>query len=186
MRLSIVTALLFAAPAVTQSPSSAMDAALPSLLADPKVAKMLEAIKADDARALEEQKRITEIPAPPFKEKFRAEYYLKRMQEFGFKDAAIDAEGNVMALRRGSAGGWPKLVLSAHLDTVFAEGTDVTVKGGAIIAPGIGDHSRRLTALPSLVKAMNENGIATVGDVLVVGTVGEEELGNLRGQGAVP
>ena len=111
--------MLFAAPAVTQAPSSAMDAALQSLLADPKVAKTLEAIKADDARALEEQKRITEIPAPPFKEKVRAEYYLKRMQELGFKDAAIDAEGNVIALRKGSAGGRPKLVLSAHLDTVF-------------------------------------------------------------------
>ena len=184
MRLSIVTALLlFAAPAFAQAPSSTMDAALQSLLADPKAVNALEAIKADDARALEEQKRITEIPAPPFKEKVRAEYYLKRMQELGFKDAAIDTEGNVIALRKGSAGGRPKLVLSAHLDTVFPEGTDVTVKekDGAIIAPGIGDDSRGLAALLSLVKAMNEYGIATVGDVLVVGTVGEEELGNLRG-----
>src|SRR6185295_17367464 len=113
----------------------------------------------------------------------RAEYYLKRMQELGLKDAAIDSEGNVIALRKGTAGGRPKLVLSAHLDTVFAEGTDVTVKekDGVIVAPGIGDDSRGLVALLSLVKAMNENNIATVGDVLVVGTVGEEELGNLRG-----
>ena len=148
-----------------------------------KVVKTLDDIKADDARAFEEQKRITEIPAPPFKEKVRAEYYLKRMQELGFKDAAIDSEGNVIALRKGTGGGRPKLVVSAHLDTVFPEGTDVTVKekDGVIIAPGIGDDSRGLAALLSLVKAINENGIATVGDVLVVGTVGEEELGNLRG-----
>ena len=32
-----------------------------------------------------------------------------------------------------------------------------------------------------LIKAMNANEIATVGDILFVGTVGEEELGNLRG-----
>src|SRR6059058_5896774 len=156
---------------------------LEAILANPKIVKSLDDIKTDDERALEEQKRITEIPAPPYKEKIRAEYYLKRMQELGFKDAAIDSEGNVIALRKGTGGGRPKLVVSAHLDTVFPEGVDVTVKekDGAIIAPGIGDDSRGLAALLSLVKAMNENGIATVGDIMFVGTVGEEELGNLRG-----
>ncbi|MET0722235.1 MAG: M20/M25/M40 family metallo-hydrolase, partial [Tardiphaga sp.] len=128
-------------------------------------------------------KRITEIPAPPFKEKIRAEFYQKRMQELGFKDAATDSEGNVIALRKGTGGGRPKLVVSAHLDTVFPEGTDVTVKekDGAIVAPGIGDDSRGLAAMLSLIKVMNENQIATVGDIMFVGTVGEEELGNLRG-----
>jgi acetylornithine deacetylase/succinyl-diaminopimelate desuccinylase-like protein len=74
-------------------------------------------------------------------------------------------------------------VVSAHLDTVFPEGTDVAVKekDGAILAPGIGDDSRGLAALLSLIKAINANEIATVGDVMFVGTVGEEELGNLRG-----
>jgi tripeptide aminopeptidase len=156
---------------------------LEAILANPKIVKALDDIKADDERAFAEQKRITEIPAPPFKEKVRAEYYQKRMQELGFKDAAIDAEGNVIALRKGSGGGRPKLVLSAHLDTVFPEGTDVTVKekDGVILAPGIGDDSRGLAALLSVIKAMNANEIATVGDILFVGTVGEEELGNLRG-----
>ena len=154
-----------------------------AILANPKIVKTLEDIKADDARTFEEQKRITEIPAPPYKEKVRAEYYQKRMQELGFKDAAIDSEGNVIALRKGTGGGRPKLVVSAHLDTVFPEGTDVTVKekDGAIVAPGIGDDSRGLAALLSLIKAMNANEIATVGDIMFVGTVGEEELGNLRG-----
>src|SRR4051794_26061507 len=145
--------------------------------------KTLDDLKQDDAAALDEQKRITEIPAPPFKEKVRAEYFLKRMQELGFKDASIDAEGNVIALRKGSGGGRPKLVVSAHLDTVFPEGTDVTVKekDGLILAPGIGDDSRGLAALLSLIKSINANDLATVGDVMFVGTVGEEELGNLRG-----
>ncbi|MGH6714087.1 MAG: M20/M25/M40 family metallo-hydrolase [Bradyrhizobium sp.] len=177
LTLAIVVA---ASQAWSQSaPAPAVDA----LLANPKIVKALEDIKADDARTFEEQKRITEIPAPPYKEKVRAEYYLKRMQELGFKDAAIDGEGNVIALRKGSGGGRPKLVVSAHLDTVFPEGTDVTVKekDGATIAPGIGDDSRGLAALLALVKAMNANAIATVGDIMFVGTVGEDELGNLRG-----
>jgi tripeptide aminopeptidase len=178
---SLAATFLLVTPAFAQAP--AMDASLQALLANPRVVKTLDDIKADDARALEEQKRITEIPAPPFKEKVRAEYYLKRMQELGFKDASIDAEGNVIALRKGTGGGRPKLVVSAHLDTVFPEEVDVTVKekDGVINAPGIGDDSRGLAALLSLVKAMNENGVATVGDLLIVGTVGEEELGNLRG-----
>jgi acetylornithine deacetylase/succinyl-diaminopimelate desuccinylase-like protein len=156
---------------------------LGAILANPKIVKSLDDIKADDERTFAEQKRITEIPAPPFKEKIRAEFYQKRMQDLGLKDASIDAEGNVIALRKGSGGGRPKLVVSAHLDTVFPEGTDVTVKekDGAIVAPGIGDDSRGLAALLSLIKVMNENQIATVGDIMFVGTVGEEELGNLRG-----
>ena len=161
----------------------AIESAFQAILANPKVTRTLEDIKADDARTLAEQKRITEIPAPPFKEKVRAEYYLKRLQELGLKDASIDSEGNVIALRKGSGGGRPKLVVSAHLDTVFPEGTDVSVKekDGAILAPGIGDNSRGLAALLSLLKSINANEIATVGDVMFVGTVGEEELGNLRG-----
>jgi tripeptide aminopeptidase len=160
----------------------AVETAYTAILANPKVIKTLEDIKADDERAFAEQKRITEIPAPPYKESVRAAYYLKRFQELGFKDASIDTEGNVIALRKGSGGG-PKLVVSAHLDTVFPEGTDVTVKekDGVILAPGIGDDSRGLAALLSLIQAMNANDIKTVGDVLFVGTVGEEELGNLRG-----
>jgi tripeptide aminopeptidase len=169
--------------AQTSSAAASIDTAYQIILANPKVIKTLEDIKADDDTALVEQKRITEIPAPPFKEKVRAEYFLKRMQELGFKDASIDGEGNVIALRKGSGGGRPKLVVSAHLDTVFPEGTDVSVKekDGVILAPGIGDDSRGLAALLSLIKCINANDVATVGDVMFVGTVGEEELGNLRG-----
>src|SRR3954453_20187690 len=186
LRSVFISALLLATVPlpnqVRAQPAPAVEAATAAILANPKVVKTLEDIKADDDRALGEQKRITEIPAPPYKESVRAAYYLKRLQELGFKDASIDAEGNVIALRKGSGSG-PKLVVSAHLDTVFPEGTDVTVKekDGVILAPGIGDDSRGLAALLSLIQAMNANDIRTVGDVLFVGTVGEEELGNLRG-----
>ena len=57
--------------------------AVEAILAHPKIVKTLEDIKADDDRAFAEQKHITEIPAPPYKEKIRAEYYQKRMQELG-------------------------------------------------------------------------------------------------------
>lgn len=184
--IAVVVAVVLTAPGRAEPPSS-VDAATQALIDNPKVKAALEVIKADDAATFAEQKHITEIASPPYKEKVRAEYYLKRMQELGLKDATIDAEGNVIALRKGTGGGHPKLAIAAHLDTVFPEGTDVTVreKDGTFVAPGLGDDARGLVALLSIIKAMNANDISTVGDILFVGDVGEEELGNLRGMKAL-
>jgi tripeptide aminopeptidase len=184
--IAFAAAIALAMPGYAEPPSN-VDAATQGLVDNPKVKAALETIKADDAATFAEQKRITEIASPPYKEKVRAEYYLKRMQELGLKDATIDAEGNVIALRKGTGGGHPKLAISAHLDTVFPEGTDVTVKekDGTFVAPGLGDDARGLVALLSIIKAMNANGISTVGDIMFVGDVGEEELGNLRGMKAL-
>jgi acetylornithine deacetylase/succinyl-diaminopimelate desuccinylase-like protein len=182
-----VIALTATDPGAETSAVSTIGAASKAILFNASVTKALADIKSDDATTLAEQKQITEIASPPYKEKLRAEYFLKRMQGLGFKDASIDSEGNVIAFRKGTGGGRPRLVVAAHLDTVFPEGTDVTVKekDDNVIAPGIGDDSRGLVALLSIVKAMNANKIATVGDIMFVGDVGEEELGNLRGMKAL-
>jgi len=50
--------------AQTAAAGAGVEAATAAILADSKVIKTLEDIKADDDRALVEQKRITEIPAP--------------------------------------------------------------------------------------------------------------------------
>jgi acetylornithine deacetylase/succinyl-diaminopimelate desuccinylase-like protein len=94
----------------------------------------------------------------------------------------IDAAGNVLALRRGRAGG-RKVALAGHLDTVFPEGTDVTVKvrGDTLYAPGIGDDTRGLVLVLTVLRALERANVATEADVLFVGTVGEEGLGDLRG-----
>jgi acetylornithine deacetylase/succinyl-diaminopimelate desuccinylase-like protein len=190
--LMLLAAVLVGATLATPAPSQNNAAQLPispeveeayqAILAAPVVKKVLDDIRTDDSRTFDEQKTITEIPAPPFKEMVRAEFYVKRLQELGLPEAYIDAEGNVIGVRKGKGGG-PRLVISAHLDTVFPEGTDVQVKekDGRFYAPGIGDDARGLAALLSLIRAMNVNDIKTIGDVVFVGTVGEEELGNLRG-----
>jgi acetylornithine deacetylase/succinyl-diaminopimelate desuccinylase-like protein len=182
---TIVTCLALAA-AHAERPS-AVEAALSTVLANASVKKTLVDLQADDEATFAEQKRIAAIASPPYKEKVRADYFLKRMLELGFKDAAIDSEGNVIGTRKGTGNGHPKLVVAAHLDTVFPEGTDVTLKekGGVVVAPGIGDDARGLAVVLSLIKAMNANNIQTVGDIMFVGDVGEEELGNLRGMKAL-
>jgi tripeptide aminopeptidase len=162
--------------------SGAAGTSLATVAKHAPVAKALDGIKGDSARMLEEQVRLNEIPAPPFKEATRAQYYLKKLREAGLSDVRIDNEGNVIGVRRGSGRG-PRLVISAHLDTVFPEGTDVKVreKGGRYYAPGIGDDAAGLTSLLTMAEHLTKSGVRTIGDIIVVGTVGEEELGDLRG-----
>ncbi len=170
-----------ASPAVSPEIASAFK----KIMADPKVRQGLEFIKNDDAQALADLKEIVIIPAPPFKEKVRGEYYLRRLQELGLKDLKMDTEGNVYGIRPGTGHG-PKLLVEAHLDTVFPEGTNiqVTERDGRLYAPGIADDSRGLALLLSIVRAFHTTGIRTVGDIIFCGTVGEEGLGDLRGMKA--
>jgi tripeptide aminopeptidase len=153
------------------------------LLADPQVEEGLDFIKSDGKHRIEEQIKITEIPAPPFEEKERAEDYKQRFIGLGLSDVHLDAEGNCVGLLKGSGKG-PKLVVSAHIDTVFPKGYDAKVTiddKGVIHAPGIADDAAGLSALLSIVRTFNQTGIRTVGDIVFVGTVGEEGRGDLRG-----
>ena len=124
---------------------------------------------------------LTEIPAPPRGESARAEACVRLLREAGLPSAAIDPEGNVVALRPGLGG--PLLVVAAHLDTVFPAGTDVRVKrdGVRMSAPGIGDNAQGVATLVTLARALTAARAVTIGDVLFVADVGEEATGDLRG-----
>jgi acetylornithine deacetylase/succinyl-diaminopimelate desuccinylase-like protein len=149
---------------------------------NPAVRKGLDFIKADHENTIVEQRQICAIPAPPFQEQTRAEDYRRRLTAIGLKDLQADKEGNVFGLYPGSGKG-PRLLVAAHLDTVFAKGTDTSVKekDGKLYAPGISDNSRGLAALLSILRAFQASGIKTTGDILFCGNVGEEGLGDLRG-----
>ena len=152
------------------------------LASQESVRKGLDFIKGDHENTVTEQKQICAIPAPPFKEQVRAEDFQKRLAGLGLSDVQMDKEGNVFGLRPGTGKG-PKLLVAAHLDTVFPEGTDVSVKekDGKLYAPGIADDSRGLAALLAIIRAFNTSQIKTTGDIIFCGNVGEEGLGDLRG-----
>ncbi|MDR0466647.1 MAG: M20/M25/M40 family metallo-hydrolase [Deltaproteobacteria bacterium] len=158
-----------------------------NLTKQPAVTKALANIKADDDWALAEMKTINAIPAPPFKEQARAAHLLTRFKELGLKDAYIDKEGNVLGVYKGANPNGPLLVVSAHIDTVFPEGTDVVVKerDGKLHAPGIGDNTRGIVTLLAVIKAVHENKIKTAGSVMFAANVGEEGEGDLRGVKAI-
>ncbi len=153
---------------------------------DPRVVQALAKIEEREPAAIEEQIRLTEIPAPPFMEEVRAAYYLEKMQELGLSDSYIDSEGNVIGIRPGRGDG-PVLLIGAHLDTVFGPEVDTTVqfRDGRYYAPGIGDDTRGLAVLLSVIDVLEESGIETVGDIIFTGNVGEEGRGDLRGVKAI-
>ena len=172
--LALIAGALQAQPVVVPTTNTAIKATLATL-------------RADNAWTLEQQASICEIPSPPFKEAVRAAEFKRRLESLGITNVHIDATGNVIGERAGVGTG-PSVVVSAHLDTVFPEGTDVrvtrdsTASGGTTLkGPGIGDDCRGLASLLSVARAMRSANVRTAGMVYFVGTVGEEGPGNLRG-----
>ena len=163
-------AALLAAPLAAQAP------------VPPALVPVLQQLERDNAWTVEQQVSICEVPAPPFKEQARAAEFKRRLEALGFAGARVDAVGNVIAERPGAVAR-PVTILSAHLDTVFPEGTDVTVRkvGGELHGPGIGDDCRGLAALLAVARVFEQHKVRTAGPIVFVGTVGEEGPGNLRG-----
>src|SRR5205085_10752525 len=58
----------------------AVDQAFAQMMASSAVTRLLDAVKADHERTIEDLKLLTEIEAPPFKEQKRAEAFLARMK----------------------------------------------------------------------------------------------------------
>jgi acetylornithine deacetylase/succinyl-diaminopimelate desuccinylase-like protein len=163
------------------------DALVADLAGTHTVARALEAIDVLEADSLEPLIELTEIEAPPFEEENRAIRFAAMLEEAGIRNVSMDTVGNVLGLWQGD--GRPETVaVVAHLDTVFPAGTDVRVKAGEPAnderrwyAPGIGDNARGLVLLLNLVRSMIEAGVHTEKNVLFVGSVGEEGIGDLRG-----
>ena len=125
---------------------------------------------------------LTEIEAPPFKEEKRAKEFSERLKLAGIEKVWIDSIGNVIGFLEGSIGN-KNIAIDAHLDTVFPEGTDVQVrvKNDTLFAPGIGDDTRGLAMVLTIAETIVKNEIKPVDNILFIGTVGEEGLGDLRG-----
>jgi acetylornithine deacetylase/succinyl-diaminopimelate desuccinylase-like protein len=156
---------------------------LRALLAQPAVQRARARVGELEEETLAEQLRIVVIPAPSFAEAERAEHVRHRLVSLGLADAHIDEAGNALARLPSPANEAPAVVVSAHLDTVFADGTDLTPRhaGNRVFAPGITDNARGVAALLTVARVLADSGVRTMRPVWVVGTVGEEGSGDLRG-----
>lgn len=187
--LPLLAALMLAGPAAGQrvgcggaSARHCAEVQQLSLRRDVRAALDAAATAAARERALADLVTLTQIPAPPFGEEARGRAFAALLRGAGADSVYTDPVGNVIALRRGTLGD-RTVAIAGHLDTVFPEGTDVTVRqrGDTLFAPGIGDDTRGLVVVLEALRALQQAQLRTRADLLFIGTVGEEGLGDLRG-----
>ncbi|HXI27552.1 MAG TPA: M20/M25/M40 family metallo-hydrolase [Vicinamibacterales bacterium] len=152
------------------------------LIKDPAVKAAVDGAKATESQTIEDQIRFCEIPATSFKEETRGRELQRVFQQLGLQNVRIDKVGNVLGEYAGAAAR-PHVVMAAHLDTVFPEGTAVKVKreGAVLHGPGIGDDCRGLAVLVAAIREMKKAKVQVPGTITFVANVGEEGLGDLRG-----
>lgn len=155
----------------------------------PAVDRARASLRERDAETLAAMVELAQIPAPPFGEAARGERIRRWFEEIGLQCVTVDEVGNVLAVlpangaARTDSDAHRPVLLCAHMDTVFPEGTDVTVHrvGDRLAAPGIADNARGLAALIALATVLVEARPPLVRPVVFAATVGEEGIGDLRG-----
>jgi tripeptide aminopeptidase len=181
LRVPLLAPAVLAAALLVPLALAAQGSPIP--LTDPAIQRAMAQMQTLQAWTLDQQVSICEVPAPPFKEQRRAEEFRKRLVGFGYDNTRIDSEGNVIAEIGRAASGAPTVMIAGHLDTVFPEETDVrtTRVGDRVNGPGIGDDCRGLAVVLTLARVLKESRVEPRGRVYLVGNVGEEGPGNLRG-----
>ncbi len=136
----------------------------------------------DLAKLVATTKELNEIPAPTFEEEKKGRFVKAHFEAIGLEQVQVDRAGNILGYLFGE-NLENQVVLAAHLDTVFPQGTRLEVKeaGGKLIGPGIGDNNTALAALLWLAAFLKSRGNKPKQTLLFAATVGEEGLGDLRG-----
>ena len=130
---------------------------------------------------------LVAIPAPPFGEAARSVWLESRFAEAGLENVRKDALGNVFGsipsrqIHPDSTG--PVVILSAHLDTVFPAETPLNpaVDGDRLQAPGACDNGAGVVGMLAIARALVHANIELPAPIILVGNVGEEGEGDLRG-----
>ncbi len=133
-----------------------------------------------DAALVRSQIAIAQIPAPTGGESERGAWIAQRFASLGLSDLDTDCAGNVIGRLQGKRP-LPPVVVCAHLDTVFPNGTNLSVRrdGPRLLGPGINDNSRGLAVMLAIAEGCD--GLALERSIDFVATTGEEGAGDLRG-----
>ncbi|QMV17368.1 M20/M25/M40 family metallo-hydrolase [Granulicella sp. 5B5] len=162
-----------------------------ALAADRAVHRAFQWLHLHSRQLVQWQLEMLAIPAPPFQEKARAQWFLHQFLKLNLHTPHVDKEGNVLAELPASnlSPDAPVVLLSAHLDTVFPPGTNTTPHlddpreqgEGIIHGPGACDNAAGLTALLALAAALKHAELTPTATILFCANVGEEGPGDLRG-----
>ena len=144
-------------------------------------------IHANPKTIMDWQVSLTAIPAPPFGEQARAAWLAERFHEAGVNRVEVDAVGNVFGILPASTlpaeSTGPLVVLSAHIDTVFPATTvlNPVATGDRLEAPGACDNAAGVAGLLAIVHALVKGKVTLPAPLVLLGNVGEEGEGDLRG-----
>ncbi len=126
---------------------------------------------------------VSRVPAPTGSEARRARLVrdLFRRDDPG-RLVYLDQVGNVVTRIAGRQRE-RSIIVAAHLDTVFHADQvhDPRIEHGRLVGPGVGDNGVALAAMVAMPRVLAAAGTILACDVVLVGTVGEEGYGNLRG-----
>src|SRR5579872_2397345 len=154
----------------------------------PEVRAAFAWLRAEEAQFATWQLEMARIPAPPFGEKARSEWFQERFRALELEDVNIDGVGNVFGICSGNVKNAIKhskqyAALTAHIDTVFPAGTPLNLRqqGNRLYGPGVSDNGAGATALLAVAAALCAAKVALATPILFIGNVGEEGEGDLRG-----
>lgn len=144
----------------------------------PKVQDALRFLEEEQDYSTEEQIELCLIEAPTYYEKARAERYAEKFRELGIvQNISMDEKYDVTGVIPGTSD--ERLLLEAHLDTVFPFGTvkEVRREGEMLYAPGIYDDARGLAVLLASLRALKRTGLKLRKTLIVAGSTREENPG---------
>jgi acetylornithine deacetylase/succinyl-diaminopimelate desuccinylase-like protein len=155
-----------------------------TLFSTPVYQSAWKALQLVDVLAL--AKQVQQIPAPTFAEAQRAEWVRAQFAKIGLFHIRQDETDSVIGFSTSQIR-TPLLLLSAHVDTVFARETDLTLRedGNRWVGAGIGDNSLGVAGLLALAQLLLPLQANFPGTIAFVANACEEGLGNLQGMRAV-
>jgi tripeptide aminopeptidase len=158
-------------------------ACVAQLAADRRVHQAFQWLHLQEQRILQWQTEMVGVPAPPFGEARRAEWLRDRFCELGLENPHIDEVGNTIGTWPGTGSGSRRVLLSAHIDTVFPASTPIRadLNGSRLSAPGACDNGAGVAAMLAMAAVLKQAGIVPEREIVFVGNVGEEGEGDLRG-----
>ena len=127
------------------------------------------------------QMEATKVAAPPFGEAARGAWLADRFRELGLSEVQVDEVGNVFGVRPG--GGSRFVALSAHIDTVFPAAAPLNIRQEAsrLYGPGVSDNGAGIAAMLAVASVCGSARISHALPFVLIGNVGEEGEGDLRG-----
>ena len=133
---------------------------------------------------------LIQTPSPTGHEAALADLILQKFHSAGFSFSKIDPVGNVIGLLKGKGDG-KSFLLNGHMDHVphgempdpysgkIMSGKAYGIDGPVVYGRGASDMKGALSAMVMAGVILHDLGITMNGDLMIAGTVYEEELGNI-------